>query len=461
MLGGNALPKFVTTHLRHNHVRQHHVDTARVVADFEGFGSVAGVASAKGELLAIFDADFVPRPDFLQKVVGRFADPLVGMVQARWEHINASASLLTRCQEMALDGHFVIEQISRSRSGWLFNFNGTAGVWRASCVEDAGGWTQRTLSEDLDLSYRAQLRGWTFVYDADQMALQDMTLLLDDSELSGSVGMQNESLRFDLRVTEINIDRYLPPAAEEETAADDEGSLDEVDLPLEVLRTLDASGNLAFGQAQFAGMTLTDAAFALNARGGRVQLTPSAQLYGGETSGDIVIEVQQDAARATLVQQLRNVDMLPLGRDLLESEMVSGTGSVMLNLTTAGSNVGQMRRDLDGDVSFTVNDGALEGLDASRLAIAGDRIVQGTIEGGPGEDVSARVQFYDHAGEQTSDHEIDPEHRPLPIDGGAVAVVAVAPAAAAPVPTRPASAGAAAPPSPGSCGCAPPWWGRW
>lgn len=204
----------------------------------------------------------------------------------------------------------------------------------------------------------------TFVYDSTQTGLRDMRLALDDSELAGSVGMQGQGLRFDLRVDDINVDRYLPPAAEEEAVADeDEGSLDEVDLPLDVLRTLDASGNLAFGQAQFAGLTLTDAAFALNARNGRVQLTPSAMLYGGEFSGDIGLEVLEDAARATVVHEISSVDMLALGRDLLESEMVSGTGAVMLNLTTTGSNVGEMRRDLDGDVSFTVTDGALEGLD--------------------------------------------------------------------------------------------------
>src|SRR5690606_29325358 len=151
----------------------------------------------------------------------------------------------------------------------------------------------------------------TFVYDSTRTALEDMRLALDDSTLTGSVGMQGESLRFDLLVDRINIDRYLPPAEEDEAAADEEGSLDEVDLPLDVLRTLDASGNLAFGEAQFAGMTLTDATFMLGARDGRVQLTPSAQLYGGSFAGDIVIEVEQDSARATVVNELTGVDMLP------------------------------------------------------------------------------------------------------------------------------------------------------
>src|SRR5690606_25055246 len=129
------------------------------------------------------------------------------------------------------------------------------------------------------------------------------------------------------------------------------------------LRTLNAQGRLAFERAQFIGLTLTGASFALNARDGRVSLVPQAMLYGGQYSGEITLEVQADAARATLVQQLENVDMLPLGRDLLDSEMVSGTGSLTLDLASTGSNLGQMRRDLDGDVSFTLRDGAWEGFD--------------------------------------------------------------------------------------------------
>ncbi|HEX7079838.1 MAG TPA: AsmA family protein [Gammaproteobacteria bacterium] len=203
----------------------------------------------------------------------------------------------------------------------------------------------------------------TFVYDADQIGLQDMRLALDDSQLVGSVGLQNESIRFDLAVDRINIDRYLPPAAEETEAPAEEGSLDEVDLPLDALRTLDAAGSLEFGEAQFAGLTLTDAAFMLEAGDGEVRLTPSASLYGGELAADIRITVEQDAARAALESELTNVDMLPLGRDLLDSEMVSGRGNLRLNLTTAGSNVGQMRRDLDGDVAFDLSDGAWEGFD--------------------------------------------------------------------------------------------------
>jgi cellulose synthase/poly-beta-1,6-N-acetylglucosamine synthase-like glycosyltransferase len=124
-----------------------------------------GLVTARGEFIAIFDADFAPRPDFLLKTIPYFAeDPRIGMVQTRWEHLNSEYSLLTRTQAMALDGHFVIEQAVRNKVGFFINFNGTAGVWRTSCIMDAGNWQADTLTEDLDLSYRAQLRGWKFKY---------------------------------------------------------------------------------------------------------------------------------------------------------------------------------------------------------------------------------------------------------------------------------------------------------
>lgn len=123
-----------------------------------------GMDTAKGEFLAIFDADFVPRPEFLSETLSHFTDERIGMVQTRWEHLNNEFSLLTRAQGIALDGHFVIEQQVRNKSGFFINFNGTAGVWRRSCIEDAGNWEADTLTEDLDLSYRAQLRGWRFVF---------------------------------------------------------------------------------------------------------------------------------------------------------------------------------------------------------------------------------------------------------------------------------------------------------
>ncbi len=122
----------------------------------------AGMAVARGEHIAIFDADFVPTPDFLRKTVPYFTDRQVAVVQARWGHVNQSYSLLTKVQAIMLDGHFVLEHGGRNRSGCFFNFNGTAGVWRRAAIVDAGGWQHDTLTEDLDLSYRAHLRGWKF-----------------------------------------------------------------------------------------------------------------------------------------------------------------------------------------------------------------------------------------------------------------------------------------------------------
>lgn len=136
----------------------------------DGFkaGALAeGLAQARGGLIAVFDADFVPRPDFLKRVVGEFDDPAVGVVQARWGHLNEDHSLLTRAQALQLDAHFTVEHGVRAASGYFFNFNGTAGVWRRDAIESAGGWRADTLTEDLDLSYRAQLAGWRFVYRDD------------------------------------------------------------------------------------------------------------------------------------------------------------------------------------------------------------------------------------------------------------------------------------------------------
>lgn len=124
----------------------------------------AGLDEASGEFIAIFDADFVPPRDILQNVVHHFTDDRIGMVQVRWDHLNRNASLLTRTQAIFLDAHFVIEHTARNRSGRFMHFNGTAGVWRRQTIQDAGGWQHDTLTEDLDLSYRAQLKGWQFVY---------------------------------------------------------------------------------------------------------------------------------------------------------------------------------------------------------------------------------------------------------------------------------------------------------
>ena len=127
-----------------------------------------GLKTAKGEFVAIFDADFIPEPDFLRRTIPFFLNPdggeNIGMVQARWTYLNTDYSLLTNVETILLDGHFVIEHGARSRRGTFFNFNGTAGVWRHKVIDDAGGWQHDTLTEDTDLSYRAQLKGWKFLY---------------------------------------------------------------------------------------------------------------------------------------------------------------------------------------------------------------------------------------------------------------------------------------------------------
>lgn len=133
----------------------------------DGFkaGALAhGLSLARGEFTLILDADFLPPADLLRRMIDHMADPRIGMVQARWDHLNRSESLLTRVQALMLDGHFVVEHAARHRAGRFFNFNGTAGLWRRAAIDSAGGWQHDTLTEDLDLSYRAQLAGWKFVY---------------------------------------------------------------------------------------------------------------------------------------------------------------------------------------------------------------------------------------------------------------------------------------------------------
>lgn len=132
---------------------------------YKGGALEFGLASVKGEFIAIFDADFLPAPDFLEEIMPYFQNnPQIGCLQARWGHINQEASWLTRAQANGINGHFTIEQDVRSRHHLFLNFNGTAGVWRKTCIEDAGGWHHDTLTEDLDLSYRAQLKGWQIQY---------------------------------------------------------------------------------------------------------------------------------------------------------------------------------------------------------------------------------------------------------------------------------------------------------
>lgn len=156
---------------RVNYWKEQGIDIVQIHReDREGYKAGAlkhGLSLAKGDFIAIFDADFIPPVDFLQRMLPNFDHARVGMVQGRWGHINADDSLLTRMQAFGLDAHFAIEQFVRNRVGYFMNFNGTAGIWRRTCIEDGGNWSSDTLAEDLDLSYRAQLKGWQFRYIED------------------------------------------------------------------------------------------------------------------------------------------------------------------------------------------------------------------------------------------------------------------------------------------------------
>ena len=137
-----------------------------------------GMKSATGEFVAIFDADFVPPADFLLRTIPEFKSPDVAFVQGRWGHLNRNYSWLTRVQALTIDGHFLVEQAGRGLAGYWFNFNGTAGIWRAEAIEDAGGWTSETLTEDLDLSYRAHLKGWVARYLPDLIVPAELPVQL-------------------------------------------------------------------------------------------------------------------------------------------------------------------------------------------------------------------------------------------------------------------------------------------
>ena len=148
----------------------------------------AATTSAKGEFIVIFDADFLPNPDFLKLTIPAFQDPKIGVVQTRWEHLNQHYSLLTEMQAFQLNVHFTIEQKGRYEAEYLLQFNGTAGIWRKSCIDDAGGWEADTLTEDLDLSYRAQLKGWKIKY------LEDVTA---PAELPAEInGLKSQQFRW-------------------------------------------------------------------------------------------------------------------------------------------------------------------------------------------------------------------------------------------------------------------------
>jgi cellulose synthase/poly-beta-1,6-N-acetylglucosamine synthase-like glycosyltransferase len=152
--------------------RQHH-------SGHKAGALAAGLQEAHGEYIAIFDADFAPMPDFLQRTVPHLVqNPELGLVQGRWGHLNAEYSLVTRAQALALDAHFTVEHIARNRAGLLMNFNGTGGVWRRRTIEEVGGWHHDTIAEDLDLSYRAQLAGWKILYLPDVVSPAELPPLV-------------------------------------------------------------------------------------------------------------------------------------------------------------------------------------------------------------------------------------------------------------------------------------------
>lgn len=148
--------------------KKEHLDIKHIIRNnrngFKAGALKEGLKTAKGEFIAIFDADFLPKKNWLKETVKYFKDPEIGVVQTRWGHINRDYSLLTKVQAFALDAHFTLEQVGRNSKGHFINFNGTAGIWRKQCILDAGNWQGDTLTEDLDLSYRAQLRQWKFKY---------------------------------------------------------------------------------------------------------------------------------------------------------------------------------------------------------------------------------------------------------------------------------------------------------
>ena len=166
-----------------NRLRQQGFDAVvlrrKLRVGYKGGALDEGLHCAKGEFFLILDADFVPPPEILKRTIHHFSDARLGMIQTRWGHINRAYSWLTRAQAILLDGHLVLEQTARSRTGRFFNFNGTAGLWRRRCIEEAGGWQHDTLTEDLDLSYRAQLCGWRFAFLTDIVTPAELPIDMD------------------------------------------------------------------------------------------------------------------------------------------------------------------------------------------------------------------------------------------------------------------------------------------
>jgi len=172
-IAGKRIARWQRKGLHVDHVRR------RSRNGFKAGALAFGLERTDARLIAIFDADFVPAPDFLRRTIGAFDEPSVGFVQARWGHLDEGYTLFTRLQAMAIDFHFLIEQPVRSAAGYFTNFTGTAGVWRRAAIEDAGGWSARTLTEDLDLSYRAQLRGWKAAYIEELVVPEELPVSID------------------------------------------------------------------------------------------------------------------------------------------------------------------------------------------------------------------------------------------------------------------------------------------
>jgi cellulose synthase/poly-beta-1,6-N-acetylglucosamine synthase-like glycosyltransferase len=204
-----AIVAHVVTALRTRGFDVSHV-RRRVRTGFKAGALAEGLTRARGEFVAIFDADFVPAPDVLRRLLASF-EPDVACVQARWSHLNRAYSTLTRAQAMTLDAHFAVEQAARSRSGLLLQFDGTAGVWRRSAIVDAGGWDGEMLSEDLDLAYRAQLRGWRVLYRADVECPAELPVLataFKRQQRRWATGFTQATLKHLARVTTATLDPW-------------------------------------------------------------------------------------------------------------------------------------------------------------------------------------------------------------------------------------------------------------
>ncbi len=171
---------------------------------FKGGALQNGLKSAKGEFVAVFDADFIPQKDIFQKTIHYFADKSVGMVQTRWSYLNRKYSFITKIQAIMLDGHFVIEHTARNWSGRFFNFNGTAGVWRIKAIQTAGGWQNDTLTEDLDLSYRSQLEGWKFIFLKDELSPSEIPV-----EINGFKSQQHRWAKGSIQTAKKLLPRIL------------------------------------------------------------------------------------------------------------------------------------------------------------------------------------------------------------------------------------------------------------